>query len=277
MIFISSIYPFYIAEERQDQNAKRRKIEAEARKDGSMVAVKPSSNLQLSGASSAPGLSSPHGLPPRPNFDSFENTANSLGFGASAPGTAAADAAKAAAVAAITGSNIDWVENRRQIRMANLSAAEMLKAEMMSAVPVNPAARRKHMAELKAATAKAEEEARAKEVSPPTEPVSTDADSVKMDGVIPEAAEQPVSAQAPEANQLEEPLETEANTAPDNESSPQGVKRKLDDIDAEGEDDDDDDDLGPDESEEDAPAATSSALARQVNPDGSVDQEDTVK
>lgn len=244
------------------------------------MAVKPSANLQLSNAPSAPpGLSSPHGLPPRPNFDSFENAANSLGLGAPVPGSAAADAAKAAAVAAITGSNSDWVENRRQIRMANLSAAEMLKAEMMSAVPVNPAARRRHIAELKAATAKAEAEALAKATPPPpTEPASTDVDSVKMEGVVPDAAEQPVSGQAPEANQLEESLETEVNinVAPDGESSPQGVKRKLDDVDAEGEDEEDDD-LGPDESEEDSPAATSTALARKVNPDGSVDQEDTVR
>ncbi|KAI5122154.1 hypothetical protein M0805_007053 [Coniferiporia weirii] len=268
------------AEERQDQNAKRRKLEANGRNNPSalvnveaMVSVKPSVALQLSAAPTAPpGPPTPHGLPPRPSFDSFETAANALGFGAPAPMQADA---KAAAVAAITGSNSDWVANRRQIRMANLSAAEMLKAEMMSAVPVNPAARKKHAAEMKAAAAKME--LSSVSASPaPSEPTLVESQANTADGSALESSEEPeVPTLAPESNQLNEPIASIGKADPSEiEASPQGVKRKADEVEDEAEDDDSG--LGPDDEDEDAPA-DKSALTLKVNPDGSVEQEDLVK
>ena len=62
-------------------------------------------------------------LPSRPAFDlvSAEDAAKAA---------AAAEADKAKGVKALAGSNNDVVANRRAIRMANMSAAEMLKAEL---------------------------------------------------------------------------------------------------------------------------------------------------
>ncbi|KAH8102814.1 exoribonuclease 2 [Phellopilus nigrolimitatus] len=270
-------------DERQAQNAKRRKLESSGQNYSSAnvngdtsVAVKPSAALQLSAAPSAPPASTaPHGLPARPNFDSFENAATSLGFGSPAP---APSDAKAVAVAAIQGTNSDWVANRRQIRMANLSAAEMLKAEMMSAVPVNPAARKK-LAAQKAAAGKSEPTPVTESPPPPVAvSAAVEVGFVASDGLASEASDQPEAPQpAPEFNQLEEPLESSEDIAVDGvDTSPHGIKRKLDDV--ENGSEEQDDDLLPDEDEgEDAPGDTSVVLARKVNPDGSVNQEDTVK
>lgn len=109
-----------------------------------MVAVTPSPALQLSAAPAAPGPRVAHALPPRPNFDSFESSATALGFGAAVSPKGGPDPTSSA-ITGITGSDHDWVANRRAIRMANMSAAEMIKAEMMSAMPVSmkPGARKK--------------------------------------------------------------------------------------------------------------------------------------
>ncbi|KAL5530480.1 RAT1 [Sanghuangporus sanghuang] len=303
------------AEQRQDQNAKRRKIEAEQRK--AMESAKPSASLQLAAAPATPTF---HGLPPRPNFDSFEDSANQLGLGSPSSGT---PDVKAAAMAAISGTASDWVNNRREIRMANLSAAEMLKAEMMSAIPANPAARKKHMAQMKAASMQVDV-IRKKEASTPVESPPAQSDTLvatereatdepptqlkvasvqidvdeKMDSPAPldfpppqpesliergndaTIDESPAESQPPEANQLEEPMASSEGDAVDGQSSPRGVKRKADELDdAEGEDDEVID-LGPDdeeEEEESLDAASKPTLERVVQPDGTVQQEDVVK
>ncbi|KAJ7688447.1 XRN 5'-3' exonuclease N-terminus-domain-containing protein [Mycena rosella] len=115
------------AENRQDQNAKRRKLEEKKN-------VRPSSSLALTAPPTAPsGPPVHHPLPPRPNFAA---NADSMGFGA-APTIQSSQNAPIAAQA-LAGSNRDVVANRRAIRMANMSAAEMLKAELSGAVPVKP-------------------------------------------------------------------------------------------------------------------------------------------
>jgi 5'-3' exoribonuclease 2 len=76
-------------------------------------------------------ITGPHGLPPRPNFPA---TADSIGLGV-AP-TPESVKQTPTAVQALAGSNRDVVANRAAIRMANMSAAEMLKAEMAGAIPL---------------------------------------------------------------------------------------------------------------------------------------------
>lgn len=75
---------------------------------------------------------SSHALPTKPSFDSFEGAANAAGFGAKET----TDETTSSALAGFAGSAADWVRNRSAIRMANLSAADMLRADMMSARPV---------------------------------------------------------------------------------------------------------------------------------------------
>jgi 5'-3' exoribonuclease 2 len=74
-------------------------------------------------------------LPQRPSYN-FAATADSIGFGA-AP-TAQSIQNTPIAAEALAGSNRDVVANRRAIRMANMSAAEVLKAEMSGLSPVKP-------------------------------------------------------------------------------------------------------------------------------------------
>jgi len=74
-------------------------------------------------------------LPQRPSYN-FAATADSIGFGA-AP-TAQSIRNTPTAAEALAGSNRDVVANRRAIRMANMSAAEVLKAEMSGLSPVKP-------------------------------------------------------------------------------------------------------------------------------------------
>ncbi len=76
-------------------------------------------------------------LPKRPTYD-FAATADSIGLGAKP--TAESRANLDTAAQALAGSNRDVVANRRAIRLANMSAAEMLKAELAGLSPVKPSA-----------------------------------------------------------------------------------------------------------------------------------------
>lgn len=96
-----------------------------------MATVTPSPALQLTAKPAVPPTF--HALPPRPTFDSFDAQANALGFGAP---VATPISHTPAAIQAIGGSASDWVRNRASIRMANMSAAEILKAEMAALTPV---------------------------------------------------------------------------------------------------------------------------------------------
>jgi 5'-3' exoribonuclease 2 len=256
-----------IAEDRQDQNAKRRKLEAN-RDGASYVPVKASSALRLASnptpPSSTPAVPMRHALPPRPNFDSFESNANALGFGAVSPTTMGN---QAAAITGITGSAHDWVANRKAIRMANMSAAEMLKAEMMAATPM----------------AKPRSTASPPVISPiieslPTPPV-----------LLNEAISSPTT---PSAQDIKAVTETSASVAVESVSmttqeteptSPQGAKRKHEELEKDDEKAEDGADdtftVDPDlDDDEDAPGDTAEVVPKRiVNNNGTVEQEDTVK
>jgi 5'-3' exoribonuclease 2 len=125
-----------IAEERQDQNAKRRKLENQNR-EGGFAGPSPTMALTappVAPSSAAPSLIHPS-LPPRPTYD-FAAKADSIGLGATPTPLSVQNAPIAAQ--ALAGSNRDVVANRRAIRMANMSAAEMLKAELSGVSPVKP-------------------------------------------------------------------------------------------------------------------------------------------
>lgn len=258
----------------------------------SLVEVKPSPSLQLTTGPSAPP--SVHSLPPRPTFDTFEGNANSLGLG-----TAVEEATAASALAGITGSNKDWVANRRAIRMANMSAAEMLKAEMMSAVPLKPSASRKAPAvtpvmegtiDMDTLQANNELQVVDEKQGLPTamnidEPIARDEVDLTGPAVEPlntaahidvEHDAKPLESLPPsemQSSEIQETAATETTTPASAEiSNDHGVKRKLDEVDdavANPEVDE------PDPEDEDNAADTS--LALKVNADGTVVQEDTVK
>ncbi|KAJ6510089.1 XRN 5'-3' exonuclease N-terminus-domain-containing protein [Mycena vitilis] len=269
------------AENRQDQNAKRRKLEEKKN-------IRPSSSLALTAAPTAPsGPPVHHPLPPRP---SFAANADSMGFGA-APTVQSSQNAPIAAQA-LAGSNRDVVANRRAIRMANMSAAEMLKAELSGAVPVKP---NLSLPAKPATTAPGTDTF----LPPPPPPDS----SSLSNGTLPDDDDEGVPGfgnhhtstsnlsdppddhnDAPmpvEPNpendaqgdvDTDEPMNGDSVTADpnvnsDDDSALGGVKRKLSDMEDVGEET-----LGD---EDDAPPDVSVRL--KVNADGTVDQEDTVQ
>ncbi|KAI0284979.1 XRN 5'-3' exonuclease N-terminus-domain-containing protein [Russula aff. rugulosa BPL654] len=109
----------YEERQNQNQNAKRRRVEAQSTGTG------PSPSLNLTADLNAPR-----------RLGDFAMKADSIGMG----GIKDTDAVNNAGAAAwaLGGSNRDVVANRAAIRMANLSAAETLKAELASLMPVNP-------------------------------------------------------------------------------------------------------------------------------------------
>jgi 5'-3' exoribonuclease 2 len=234
-----------LAEERQDQNAKRRKLEMEGTSDQTQ-SNGPSPSLNLTTDPIPPPSFPPlhASLPPRPDFAA---RADSMGLGG--PKTVDAAQNATAATLAFAGSNRDIVANRRAIRMANMSAAEVLKAELGGL----------------------------QSGSPPT-PSSTAVDSpLVKDPIL------PATSQAAEEDEIpglggdtfmEASLETEtpAGTAEIKMSSAaesflSGVKRKFEETEGS------DSTPIPDEDEEPGKGP----LALKVNPDGTVEQEDTVK
>ena len=186
-------------------------------------------------------------LPPRPDFAA---RADSIGLGG--PKTVDAAQNATAATLALGGSNRDIVANRRAIRMANMSAAEVLKAELGGF----------------------------QSGSSPT-PSLTAADSpVVKDPILPITSEVAEEDEIPglggdsfldaslemEIETLSGTAEIEMSAAAENFLS--GVKRKLEEA-----DDSEGTSAIPDEEEEPGKGP----LALKVNPDGSVEQEDTVK
>lgn len=276
---------YFLAEERQDQNAKRRKLEQQNQNGFS---TGPSPTLALS-APLAPTTSSPvasahPSLPQRPSYN-FAATADSIGFGA--PPTAQSIQNAPTAAEALAGSNRDVVANRRAIRMANMSAAEMLKAEMSGlssvkpdrSLPIKPPSAApvtgSHPATLEASPM----------ASPPIrnfvpEPLDNDPYDVPgfgnhRNGTVLPLADVPMTAPPVESD-------TDADGDPDpdalamNEGSANdvvqsaGIKRKFEE--GPGIDDTDEDTI-----EDDGDVPADGPLALKVNPDGTVEQEDTVR
>jgi 5'-3' exoribonuclease 2 len=126
--FMPSSLTRVVDEERRTNNqrdTKRRKIEVS-------TGSGPSPALRLTEGPAGPNLPMHHSLPARPDF---AKSADALGFGATAQPNGSNDVA----AAALGGSNHDIVANRAAIRMANMSAAEVLKAEIAGLAPVRPA------------------------------------------------------------------------------------------------------------------------------------------
>ncbi|KAI0637898.1 XRN 5'-3' exonuclease N-terminus-domain-containing protein [Trametes polyzona] len=277
------------AEERQDHAAKRRKLEKEIRDGTANGSVGPSASLNLTAAPAAPSS-----LPARPDFAA---KADSIGLGG--PKTAETAAHAPAAARALAGSNRDIVANRHAIRLANMSAAEMLKAEMASLVPVKPS--KSSLASTPApAAAAAPTAANGSATDQPSTTLSS-SDEPEIPGLggissAPSAGTVETSASSepvlpietdidPNAIGEAEPPTVEAeDLIMNDDTSPRGVKRTIDEVEAEDASADADadadgvvvEDLGDDDDDEDeAPGNTS--LKLKVNPDGTVEQEDIVK
>lgn len=198
------------AEERQDKTDKRRKIDAERSAGGAptangidYVAVKP---LPPSISTSSTLPSGPSSLPARPNW-------------VETPPAPVPD------IAAMVGSNSSVVANRAAIRMANISAAEMFKAELASgtvgestAVTKNLSAAEKLKKELMGET---KEDTKMEEIVESKVEVKEEVKAEGVDGIFMDVVDEAVG------------------------GVPRGVKRKVDEAVAEeikSEEDDDEDD-----------------------------------
>ncbi|KAJ3548100.1 hypothetical protein NM688_g5335 [Phlebia brevispora] len=234
------------AEERQDANAKRRKI----------------GNGDKPGQSDVPTPSSQSSLPPRPAGNA---KADSIGLGG--PKTAETEMMAPTAVQALAGSNRDVVANRRFIRMANMSAAEVLKAELASLVPVKKSAKSLQSS------------------STPAQPAAVKAESLDDDdSEVPGLGGAGPSVSEPSVNMQDETddhvkVDDSMDTEPP-EGSPHGVKRKLEVLEEEdAEVEETIEDTVEIDEEDEAPSDVEkpTQYALKVNPDGTVEQEDTVK
>lgn len=138
-------------EDRQESRQKRQRIEDYRRQDEAAARANGGggNSMQLNGqeykavdiaAATARGGTLHPSLPSRPTFDIVPKAE----AGAPAPKSkkmsasqreAAALAKGSDAILAMSGSNKDYVDNRKQIRLANLSAAQALKAELAGTAP----------------------------------------------------------------------------------------------------------------------------------------------
>ena len=116
----------FLAESRQDHESKRRRID-----NNNKSANDPSDIRNASGPSPSLGIDSPV-------HNNFAAKADSIGLGA--PSTKESRSNVPTATQALAGSNRDVVANRAAIRLANMSAAEVLKAELAGLVPVKASA-----------------------------------------------------------------------------------------------------------------------------------------
>lgn len=256
-----------IAEERQDHEAKRRKLEKEQRQSatlGSGTGPSPALALTASTTELSGGPSAHPSLPPRPSFPA---NADSIGLGAKPTAESMLYAPMAAQ--ALGGSNRDVVANRAAIRMANMSARDILKAEQAgSGLPAKP-----ELFPVKLAAAL------------PVKPVAVFESNITMEYAPTPASDgdeefpgfgshdtpivENVPMQSPEGSLVVANLEPEVQPVTDVEVDNflSGVKRKIEEV------DDDGDTLDEDTQED--PAVVSRALI--VNPDGTVQQEDTIQ
>lgn len=186
--------------------------------------------------------------------------ADSIGLGGPKTSETAQHAPLAAQ--ALAGSNRDVVANRRAIRMANMSAAEVLKAELAGLQPLKPSASSLVPPPAPAAPVPAAP-------IPQPEPTATNGDA-------PAAMEEDDN-EFPGLGGGVPPIVTDVvmNTN-DTESSPHGVKRTHDVVEAEDEEIQPDTALPAEEDDEADPDASAS-YSFKVNPDGTVVQEDNVR
>jgi len=264
-------------EERQAERQKRRRREdhnrqdQEAKREAKAAGKDTRGSMQMNGtdyeqvvvrADSARGGANHPSLPQRPAFDIVPK-AEAAKPVVGKPGKKLTYAQQAASLKAgleaMSGSNLDVVKNRKAIRMANMSAAEKLKAELEG----NGAAEGDKAERMEEETTEVKEE----------DDGAADEGDVSMDveGL---------------------PHGKKRKHDSDEEVPSQGKKRKDDeegDEDDEGEDEDEDKDEDEDEDDEenaddvddDAPVNPDDAHVPKkklkINPDGTVDYEDTVR
>lgn len=256
-----------IAEERQDQNAKRRKLDAQ-QKGEQVASIGPSASLQLGEPPAAPTLHP--SLPPRPTYD-FAATADSIGLGVSP--TPESVQHTPTAVQALAGSNRDVVANRRSIRMANMSAADVLRAELGGgsakldlSLPMKPIS--SAISSSAAAPSASLDAARMSMPLPKASTTSSD------DAAGEDQEEFPGLGGATSDLPSETALDTAKMDVTIADDETHGTKRTYEEgPGAPG--DGGDEDIAIEEEEE--AILTSTRLALKVNPDGTVEQEDTVR
>jgi 5'-3' exoribonuclease 2 len=220
--------------------------------EGQSTGTGPSPNLNLSADLNAPR-----------KLSDFAAKADSIGMG----GIKDADAVNNAGAAAwaLGGSNRDVVANRAAIRMANLSAAETLKAELASLVPVKSRAQAP------------------KPIVAPPPPLPA-----PLDFTVGPAAAADVDIQVPglgtsdpEAVVLNAQVDDASIDEVEMSSTPTtlevapvaGAKRSFESI---SDSPVDEDSAGDDDADAETTPASRS-LAYKVNTDGTVEQEDTVR
>ncbi|KAG2014000.1 5'-3' exoribonuclease 2 [Coprinopsis cinerea AmutBmut pab1-1] len=228
------------AEERQAQNAKRRKLEQAHRQGG----TGPAASLKLTEA------------PAPPASNDFAAQANALGLGGPAPAPAPAPDSSAA-IQALGGSNRDVVANRAAIRMAQMNAAQVLKAEMAALSPVRPSKN-------KLSKPTPAPQAEPPPPATPTPPATATAVPVDETPVVDPEGSTEVKPPEDLAKDITADIPPEA----DEHVTPQ--KRKYEE--GPGSNTPDEDVVTVEESEEEE-----GPKPLKVNPDGTVEQEDTVK
>jgi 5'-3' exoribonuclease 2 len=205
----------------------------------------PSLNLTADPIPPAPFIPLHASLPPRPDFSA---RADSIGLGG--PKTVDSAQNATAATLALGGSNRDIVANRRAIRMANMSAAEVLKAELGGGQSGSPQTPSSNAADSPL-------------IRDPILPITSE---VAEEDEIPGLGGDSFMEDSLDAETMNGTAEIEMSAAA--ESFLSGVKRKLEEV-----EDSDNTPAIPDEDEEPGKGP----LALKVNPDGTVEQEDTVK
>lgn len=260
------------AEERQDASAKRRKIEAENRKRDN------EEGLEFGGSTYVP----------------VKPSGNPSAQASSVP----QDPRRSQGIQALGGDSNDVVRNRAAIRMANLNAAEALKAEMSGGKPgkkeANVDGKDAQMKEVDQTTGP---KAQNGDVEPPAldaeqqlsdeppvrEPDAREGAAGRADGTVGKADG---SLADPEPQKsTDEPVfkmdEEMASGEPETALAAQKRKRTIEDVEggvtAEGDEAAEVDDAADDDVGNESVDPVTSIKERKVNPDGTVEYEDTVK
>lgn len=194
-------------------------------------------------------------------------------MGLGAPATEESLAHAAVAAQAFAGSNRDIVANRRAIRMANMSARDVLKAEMSGLSPVKQS---------KNASLPAKPPPPPPALNLPSKPeLEQEAVIPGLDAPPPPSVVEPVKPDASVGSEADADGDVDPDTKMGDDTKDVhegdisiGSKRKF----AEGPGDSE----GPTEDvvaveDEEAEGDASAVAALKVNPDGTVEQEDTVK
>jgi 5'-3' exoribonuclease 2 len=319
---VNICFSFCTAEERQEQNNKRRRVEIISDTTPSQQGAPPQEGIQATAIPytpipvPVPSQSIHHSLPSRPAFDLFTGVPEDIS--PTIPPSHGRSQNFDIGVRALAGSNSDVVKNRAAIRMANMNAAEILKAELSSSSPskkdsnstrstpfsdfVSPpmpysqtrqSVQQSVAVNSTTATAAVTSEATYFANGPPAlfrEPAApstttdvvthenrTEPEDSHMNGnedpTIPDMVDLPNN-DAPNPVQPDAALGGQVDVVMEGESSPRGMKRKLEEL--EEEEAVEESFIEPEEEEEEE-VVESTPMKLKVNPDGTVEQEDKVK